>query len=256
VIDRATRQRLIREDKKSGEIIKPFLLGRDIKRYQSLQSERFLIFTKHGIDIKKYPAIEKYLNQFRTRLTPRPKDWKGKDWPGRKPGSYKWYEIQDTIDYYQEFEKPKIIYAEIATQGQFTIDSNSFFSDTTSYIMGSDSEYLLGILNSDLFTFLFSKTSSEIRGGFFRWKRQYICPIPIRMLDLSNSTDKAIHGQISQLVKFMLSLKKQLAMANSESQKEIIQRQVDATDAEIDRLVYELYGLTNEEIAIVEEETK
>ena len=252
VIDRATRNRLIREDKKSSEIIKPFLAGRDIKRYQPLQTENYLIFSKHGIDIKKYPAIEKYLNQFRTRLMPRPKDWKGKDWPGRKPGSYKWYEIQDTIDYYQEFEKPKIIYAEIATRGQFTFDSNSFFSDTTSYIMGSDSEYLLGILNSKLFTFLFSNTSSEIRGGFFRWKRQYISPIPIRMLDLSNSTDKAIHDHITHLVKSMLALHKQLASANSVSQREIIQRQIDATDAEIDRLVYELYGLTEEEIAVVE----
>jgi type I restriction-modification system DNA methylase subunit len=252
VIDGSTRERLIAEDPNSAEIIKPFLAGKDIKRYQTLQTENYLIFARHGIDIKKYPAIERYLNQFKTRLMPKPKDWKGKEWPGRKPGTYQWYEIQDTIDYYQEFEKPKIVYAEIATQGQFTLDFDALFSDTTSYIMGSDSEYLLGILNSKLFTFLFSNISSEIRGGFYRWKRQYMCPIPIRMLDLSNSTDKNIHDKFVKMVISMLALHKQLATANSVAQKEIIKRQIDATDAEIDRLVYELYNLTPEEIAIVE----
>ena len=61
-----------------------------------------------------------------------------------------------------------------------------FYSDTTSYIIPLDSKYLLGILNSSLITFMFSKLSSEIRGGFFRWKRQYMHDLPIPMIDQAN----------------------------------------------------------------------
>ncbi len=134
VIDEETREHLITEDPKSTDLIKPFLVGRDIKRYHQLRSEKFLIFTRRGIDLKQYSAIQNYLLQFKERLMPKPKDWKGTNWKGRKPGSYKWYEIQDAVDYYTEFEKPKIIYAEIATRGQFTLDTDNFYSETTSYI--------------------------------------------------------------------------------------------------------------------------
>ena len=71
-----------------------------------------------------------------------------------------------------------------------------------------------------------------------------------------NERDKSIHDRLVKLVGSMLSLHKHLAAAKSESQKTVVQRQIDATDAEIDRLVYDLYGLTAEEIAIVEGATK
>lgn len=78
----------------------------------------------------------------------------------------------------------------------------------------------------------------------------------MRVIDFADATDKKCHDQMVQLVESMLILQKQLVVAKSESQKTVIQRQIDATDAEIDRLVYELYGLTADEIAIVEEATK
>jgi type I restriction-modification system DNA methylase subunit len=77
VIDTETRSRLIAEDQKSAELIKPFLMGRDIKRFQPPQSNRFLIFTRRGINIKEYPAIYRYLLQFKDRLMPKPKGWEG-----------------------------------------------------------------------------------------------------------------------------------------------------------------------------------
>ncbi|MFY9508733.1 MAG: TaqI-like C-terminal specificity domain-containing protein, partial [Candidatus Methanoculleus thermohydrogenotrophicum] len=211
VIDAETRDRLIAEDPRSAEVIKPFLAGRDVKRYAPLETDKFLIFTRRGIEINDYPAIKEYLKQFKKELMPRPKGWKGGKWEGRKPGSYQWYEIQDSIGYYQEFEKPKIIYAEIATRGQFTIDSDSHYSDTTSYIIGSDSPYLVGILNSTLWTFLFSNISSEIRGGFFRWKRQYMENLPIRPIDPSDPADVARHDRMVTLVEAMLDLNRRLA---------------------------------------------
>lgn len=89
VIDAETRQQLIADDPNSTDLIKPFLIGRDIKRYQPPKSERYFIFTRRGVDIKKYPAIKHYLLQYQKRLMPKPPDWSG-EWVGRKPGSYEW----------------------------------------------------------------------------------------------------------------------------------------------------------------------
>jgi type I restriction-modification system DNA methylase subunit len=79
VINRETRDRLIAEDSKCEELIKPFLAGKSIKRYQPPKSERFLIFTRRGVDIKKYPSIENHLEQFKKQLMPKPKDFKGEN---------------------------------------------------------------------------------------------------------------------------------------------------------------------------------
>ncbi|MBO6586049.1 MAG: Eco57I restriction-modification methylase domain-containing protein [Gracilimonas sp.] len=235
VIDEETKDRLIDEDASSAEIIKPFLAGRDIKRYQQPDQENYLIFTRRGTDLDKYPAIKKYLEGFKKELEPRPKDVPSEDWPGRKPGTYQWYEIQDGVDYYKEFEKPKIIYAEIATRGQFMIDEDNMYVDTTSFILGNSSYNLLGVLNSKLWTFMFSQISSEIRGGYYRWKSQYLEVMPLpKVLDDSN--------EIGSLVNQILTAKKENPEADT-----------GALEAEIDQLVYQLYGLTEEEIAIVEE---
>lgn len=252
VIDALTREKLISEDPKSEELIKPFLAGRDIKRYEQPEADKHLIFTRRGVKIEDYPAIKGYLMQFKDRMMPKPKDWSGGKWNGRKPGSYQWYEVQDTIDYYEEFEKPKIIYAEIAARGQFALETQNSFSDTTTYIMSNDSKYLLGILNSRLWTFIFSNTSSEIRGGFYRWKRQYMVPLTIRTIDFSNTQDVAHHTLMVSLVDQMLSLNKQLKGARTPHEQTSLQRQIEATDSQIDDLVYKLYGLTEDEIKIVE----
>jgi hypothetical protein len=126
VIDAETREKLIDEDPKSADIIKPFLAGRDIKRYQPPEHKRYLIFTRRGIKIENYPAIKQQLLQYKTRLMPKPEGWTGSKWEGRKPGAYQWYETQDTIEYHAEFEKPKIVYAEIAARGQFTLVSRQY----------------------------------------------------------------------------------------------------------------------------------
>jgi len=84
VIDTATRNRLIAEDPRSAEVIKPFLAGRDIKRYQEPKSDKFLIFTKRGIDINAFPAIKNHLLQFKKQLMPKPKDLQAATLPDQK----------------------------------------------------------------------------------------------------------------------------------------------------------------------------
>jgi len=91
-----------------------------------------------------------------------------------------------------------------------------------------------------------------MRGGYYSYESRYIRHLPIRSIDLSNSEDVALHDRMLQLVNQMLTLNEQLAIAKMSQEKTPIQRQIDATDRQIDQLVYELYGLTEEEIRIVE----
>lgn len=233
VINRETRDRLISEDAKSEEILKPFLAGRDIKRYQQPKSDKFLIFTRRGIDIENYPAILKYLEQFKEQLEPKPKDYQGKDWTGRKSGSYKWYEIQDAVDYYKEFEKVKIIIPAIVKRAAYAYDTNGIYGNDKTTIIPTENVVLLGLLNSTLVDFYLKNVASTKQNGYFEYKPVYVSLLPIMDFHSTNFEFK---------VNQILELKK--AAPNADT---------SALEAEIDQLVYELYGLTEEEIAIVEE---
>jgi hypothetical protein len=252
VIDAKTRDLLIAEDPKSEELIKPFLLGRDIKRYRRPRSEKYLIFTRRGIPIDQHPAIKKYLCQYKERLTPRPVNWKGDKWSGRKQGSYQWYEIQDAIDYYNEFEKPKIIVPAIVKDASYILDNDKFYSNDKTSIIRTDDLYLLGLLNSRALDFVLHSIASTKQGGYFEYKPMYIKQLPIRTINFSDLADKTRHDRIVELVGQMFDLDKQLAEAKEPQTKTVLQRQIDTTDRQIDRLVYELYELTEEEIKIVE----
>jgi len=114
-------------------------------------------------------------------------------------------------------------------------------------------EYLLGILNSQLMSFYHRKKFlDEFKMRFQKILIKDCKRFPIRSINLTNPTNKACHDRMVQLVEQMLALHKQLPNAKTGHDKTIIQRQIDATDRQIDRLVYELYGLTEEEIAVVE----
>jgi type I restriction-modification system DNA methylase subunit len=252
VIDAATRVRLIAEDPRSAEVIKPFLAGRDIKRYQEPKSDKYLIFTKRGIDINAHPAIKNHLMQFKKQLMPKPKDFTGAKWPGRKPGSYKWYEIQDAVDYYEEFEKPKILLPDIALSMQATDDQNHFFCVNTAYIIPTDDKYLLALLNSKLVHLFYSKLSSSIRGGYLRFIRQYVETIPIKLIDKADVSGKSLYVSLISHVTLMLQLNKELQSATLPDQKEQLKSRIGHTDDRINRMIYQLYGLTEEEVAVVE----
>ncbi|HAZ23658.1 MAG TPA: type II restriction endonuclease [Algoriphagus sp.] len=232
VIDQETKDRLMAEDPKSEEIIKPFLAGRDIKRYQQPKSDKFLIFTRRGIEIENYPAILSYLEGFRKSLEPKPKDFKGTNWPGRKPGSYKWYEIQDAVDYYEEFEKEKIIYPNICKRPEFAFDDSSKYTNQKCFIISHFDFGFLGILNSKITYFLFEQILPKLRGGFLEPSYLYFKDFPI----LKDET-----GRIDLLVEQILEAKKQNPTSDTST-----------LEAEIDQLVYELYGLSEDEIGIVE----
>jgi hypothetical protein len=256
LIDRELKEKFIADDPKNAELIKPYLTGREIKRYSFLKTEKYVILIQKGWTKAKftdekdhwktfsaaYPAIANHLLFYEEKARNR-----------TDQGDF-WWELR-ACDYYDEFEKVKIIYPEIATRGQFTIDNKKFYPDMTGFILGSDSKYLLGILNSKLITFIFSNISSEIRGGFLRWKFQYMKPLPIRVINFSNSSDKILHDKMVTLVDRMLNLHQLQTKTKEENEKITIRRQIDATDLQINQLVYELYGLTDNDIKIIEEAT-
>jgi adenine-specific DNA-methyltransferase len=153
VIDEVVKNRLITEDPKSAEVIKPFLAGRDVKRYVPPRSDKFLIFFQKGWTIaalgklpeeeafqkleKLYPAIAGHFLPFAEK--------------GRKradQGDY-WWELR-ACDYYEEFEKAKIIFPDIAAQVEATYSNNPQFSVNTTYFIPCDDLFLLGLLNSQL----------------------------------------------------------------------------------------------------------
>ncbi len=254
VIDEETRNMLVSEDPKSKEIIKPFLIGRDVKRYQPPTGNQFLIFIPKGwtsanfgnvSDVwncfqKKYPAVARHLLPFADNAKKR-----------YDKGDY-WWELR-ACEYYNEFEKPKIIIPTIVQNASYTLDISGFYSNDKTSIIATDDLYLLGILNSRVADFFMHSISSTKQGGYFEYKPMYFSQIPIRTIDSSNPSDKSYHDSMVTLVDQMLELHKQLALAITDHDKTVIQRQIDPTDRQIDQLVYELYGLTEEEVKIVEE---
>ena len=91
-----------------------------------------------------------------------------------------------------------------------------------------------------------------MRGGYFSFESRFIRSLPIRTINFSDPADKSQHDKVVGLVGQMLDLHKKLAASKLDHEQTALQRQIDETDKQIDELVYELYGLTDEEIKIVE----
>ncbi len=241
VIDEATRQRLIEADPRSAEVIKPWLRGRDIKRWRVDWCGLYVIYIRNGGDAgvthpwenirietdardlfrKTYPAIHDHLSQFEPALRKR-----------QDQGRF-WWELR-ACAYYEAFEKPKIVYPDIAKRPEFVFDFEGRYGGNTLYIIPTNELFLLGVLNSPVVHFFYSKISSTVRGGYFRFIATYMSQIPIPN---ANSEQRET----------MESLVRQLLDARG------MGPQVAAWERELNEIVYRLYDLTEEEIGLVEE---
>ena len=135
VIDGATRAALIAQDAKSAEIIKPLAVGDDVRKWRINQRDTWLIVTPIGVDIKRYPAIFAHLRQWQPQLAIR-----------SDQGNH-WWELR-ACDYYDVFEKPKIVYPVIAKEARFCFDNVGAFTNDKAFIISSDDLYLLGVLRA------------------------------------------------------------------------------------------------------------
>jgi hypothetical protein len=251
VIDKSIKKYLISEDPRSAELIKPFLIGRNIKRYSIPINDSYLILIPRGWTREKsncvrdawgwfehnYPAIAKHLLPYADAASKR-----------YDQGEY-WWELR-ACDYYSEFERPKIVYPNICSKPEFTLELTKSFTNQKCFIIPIADKYLLGILNSSVCFFMFRLILPKLRGDFFEPSYIYFKDFSIHPINFSDEKDKSLYAKMISLVDRMLSLHKQFPRTPQE--KEMLQRDIESTDHAINFLVYQLYGLTEEEIMIVE----
>ncbi len=134
----------------------------------------------------------------------------------------------------------------------FTFDSSGTYGNNAIWIIPKDDKFLLGVLNSKIGWFLISNYCTQIQNGY-QLIFKYLGRIPIRTIDPSNPSDKQKHDSMVERVETMLALHEQKGAATEQGERARLEREIAATDEQIDTLVYELYDLTDEEIAMVEE---
>ncbi len=232
IIDQAKRDELITADPKSSEIIKPLLRGRDIQRYVANDVVNWVIgtFPSKKIDIDEYLGIKSYLETFGKTIHQTGE--KG----SRKKTSHKWFETQDNIAFWQDFEKPKLVWKRIGSILRFCYDeSGAYCLDSTCIATGSKVKFLAAVLNSKLCNKELFRLSPKTGTGDLIISVQALNPLRVPI------PNEKQHKEICDLLDKIISIKKQNPSA-------------DTSDLEnqIDQLVYQLYGLTEEEIKIIE----
>lgn len=232
------------EKERTAKLIRKMLRGRDIKRYSYEWAGLWLINTHNGykdskgnkispIDINEYPAIKAYFDEIGKNHKGKGKGLFDRDDKGITP-----YNLRNCA-YLEEFEKEKIVWAEMTDTPSFMYDNNNFLTNQTCYfLIHENNKYLLGILNSKLIYNYMKSISSNLGDGAFRWIKQYIEKLPIPKID---STNKALSDEIISLVEQILDSK---AKDPTTDTKEL--------ESKIDFLVYKLYHLTDDEIKIIE----
>lgn len=225
------------ERERTEVLIKPILRGKDIKRYSYEWAGEWVINTHNGytsalkskippIDIEKYPATKAHLDSHYDTIATR---YDQGDTP---------YHLRNCA-YLEDFEKEKIVWAEMTDEPRFIYDNKGFLTNQTCYFIARDDKYLFAILNSKVIYFFMRQIASNLGEGAFRWIKQFIERLPIPKITKSN---KPTADKITALVDKILQSKAKDPKANTQE-----------LEKEIDALVYQLYNLTDEEIKIIEE---
>ena len=160
---------------------------------------------------------------------------------GRKPGSYKWFEIQDDIAYHQVFSKPKIIYADIGKVMRALLDRKGHLTGNTCYIIPGDDAYLLALLNSKLLDYYFRSTLSCL-GDPFSGGRMRFFSVDMERVPIVQA-DPATKRRLSRLAGKIQGAKEAEPDADT-----------TALEQEIDEIVYGLYGLEKKDVTLIKRE--
>ena len=240
VVDRATRDRLIREHKSSAAVLKPYLRGRDVKRWRTEFAEQYLIKIESSenkehpwsgksekeaekIFAASYPAIHEWLEQFRSALKTR-----------SDQGNYFW-ELRSCA-YWKEFEQPKLVVPAISGTVNVSLDNEGYFSNNkTSIFVCPDAAFVSAIVNSKVALWFTRQVFATKQGGFYDFEPRYSSQWPIP------AATPAQQKPVERLVERILAAKQRDAGAD-----------VSALEREIDAAVHALYALTPEEIQLVE----
>jgi hypothetical protein len=245
-------------------LVRTVLRGRDVRRYAvsgdlrllifpyRVQRDEFVIITE--AELQEYEKVFAVLLENREKLARRV--WFGK---GAEELSGKWYGMM-YLDSYRSFAAPHILTPSLSNRSNFALGTGDLFvtgtAGVTSIIPRDDIkesiQYLLGVLNSSLLSLYAVGHSPVFSGGYYKFSAPYLRKLPIRRISFDDPEDVARHNKMVMLVDRMLELHRRLASATIPADKTLYRRQIEATDRQIDVLVYELYGLTDEEIAVVE----
>ncbi|EKP0481226.1 Eco57I restriction-modification methylase domain-containing protein [Campylobacter coli] len=225
------------EKERTAKLIRKMLRGRDIKRYRYEWAGLWVIgtFPSLKLDIEQYPALKQYLSQFLPRIE------QSGEKGCRKKTSNKWFETQDNIAYYEEFEKEKIVYPETTQGAYFVYDNKGIFLEKTAFfIVCENLKYLLGLLSSNLITYYYKNFSQGCKLGTkgYQYNKHALENLPIPKI---NSKNQNIVDELINLVDEILKAKEQDKNANTQE-----------LENKINSLVYKLYNLTEEEIKIIE----
>ena len=217
------------ERTRTAELIRPILRGRDIKRYGYNWDGLYLIatFPSRHYDIEKYPAVKNYLLGFgieRLEQTGKSHIVNGEKIKARKKTNNKWFETQDSISYWEDFSKPKIMYPNMTKYIPFYFDEKNFLQNDKSFmITGKHIAYLTAFLNSSIFKFCFLDKFPELQGGTRELRKIFFDKIPVlKVSDKENEIFKSLITDIQD------DYKKEKAIL-------------------IDERLFELYGLSKEE---------
>ena len=201
IIDEETKNKLINEDSRNKEIIKPILKGKDIRKWRILFKNVYLIHSYDGLETEiKYPSIYNYLYQFKDKLKNRAD--KGKYWYNLRPCSY------DDL-----FKKEKIMYGEIVPEPRFIYDKGFYFMEATGFILNSSTiniKYLLSLLNSKLLFWYFKDIGYNLGGKGYRYKKIFIEQLPIKFTDSTNEE------KINKLVDELINLNEMITKIKNE----------------------------------------
>ncbi|MEA5565784.1 TaqI-like C-terminal specificity domain-containing protein [Anabaena sp. UHCC 0399] len=209
-IDEIQKEELITINANNNNIIKPLVVGDNVRKWRIEYKNKYLLYIYHGIDINQFPGVIEHLQLYRQQLE-------------NRATKQNWYELQQPqMQYISSFEKPKIIYPEMAKESRFTIDNKGLFPNNKCFIIPSSELYLLGVLNSNNVWKYLKNICSQIQGNTLELRSIYMSKIPI---PIASTTEKET---ISQLVQKCLDAKG----VNCET-----------WEKEIDERVAALYGL-------------
>jgi len=234
--------------KTESDFIKGFLFGGDIARYNQVSAPQKIIYLTRQDIIKDKPNFESRIAKDREKLSKRRETQQGK---------IPWYALHWPRDR-KIFEQPKILIQGIRNltlQRRIVaaLDETNAYAGVNLSILNllPDSKYglhfILGVLNSSLINYLFKHKFVD-----HRIKNIYIDSIPVRIINFSDPAEKAQHDKMVSLVERMLALRKSLASTVNPQEADRLTREVESVDKSIDGLVYELYGLSQDEVKIVE----
>jgi hypothetical protein len=230
-------------------LCKPIVFGDDIPRYGTPNPRYLVIYLDGSSDIISYPHISERLRPFRRTLMQK-REVKLK----RQP----WWSLHWPREALNFQRKPKILVQCIRNPSLkrriiATLDNRGCYADHALTVMypkneAYDLRYILGILNSNLVNFYFLRKYV----GDVNIKGDYLRHVPIRKINSTNPQDVELRDKLIALVDDLLAVHRQIEASTVPDETTRLERQRDAVDKEIDRLVYALYGLTTEETTSVE----